>query len=78
MEILDRNGQPLFVDPEWMVENPEMEIVSPTQANEVKIPIQRDGQSILRITTPDATKTLSLNAIYQNHALLVEVSQADG
>ncbi|RPJ27668.1 MAG: hypothetical protein EHM33_07140 [Chloroflexi bacterium] len=78
VEILDRNGQPLFAVPEWIVEHPEMVTVAPTQANEFKITIQRDGQSTLRVTTPDATKTLSVKAIYQNHALLVEVSQTDG
>ena len=78
VEILDGNGQTLFADAEWIVENPEMVTVSPTQANEFKITIQRGGQSTLRITTPDATKTLSVKARYQNNALLVEVSQVDG
>ena len=78
VEILDQNGLPLFVDPEWIVENPEMVIVSPGQNNAVMIIIQSDGQSTLRIITPDVTKTLSVKAIYKNKALLVEVSQADG
>ena len=78
VEILDKNGQPLFEDAEWIVENPRMVTVSPTQVNEFKITIKRDGQSILQIVSPKATKTLSVKAIYQNDALLVEVSNAGG
>jgi len=78
VEILDNNGQSLLVDAEWIVEDPEMVTVTPGQDNAVMINIQRDGETTLQVATQDATKTLSIKAVYQDKALHVQVSQVDG
>ena len=75
VEILGNNGQPLPVNFEWIPEDSEMVKVSPSQDKAVMITIQRDGDSILQVTTPDATKTLSIKAVYKANAIRVEITQ---
>ena len=74
-EALDRDGQRLQADFEWIPENPEMVVVSPAQGSQVTITVLSEGRSILKVTSQGFTKTLVIEAVYQNAAIRVTVSQ---
>ncbi|HLC21758.1 MAG TPA: hypothetical protein VJM10_06600 [Candidatus Methylomirabilis sp.] len=77
-DVLDTNGQPLQVNFAWIPEDREMVAVSPNEGNQVTITIQRQGESSLVVTTTQGlSKTLNIQATYQNDVIQVQISQAD-
>ena len=76
-EVLDTNGQPLQVNFAWIPEDREMVAVSPSEGNQVTITILRAGESSLLVTGQGLSKTLNIQATYQNDVIQVQISQAD-
>ena len=72
---LDAKGNPVDLSPEWIPADPEMVTVSPRLGKEVKITVQRAGQSKLKVTLRGFATELSIKAMKQGHALQVEISQ---
>jgi hypothetical protein len=68
-------GKPVKIRPKWIPADPKMVTVSPGEGSEVKITVQRDGQSKLTVVTPGVSKELSIKAAYQDNAIRVEISQ---
>ncbi len=75
-QMLDADGLPVAIRPAtWISANPEIVTVEPGEGTEVKITVQRDGQSSLRVTSLGISKELAIKAVYQGAALVVEIAQ---
>ncbi|MDP2997126.1 MAG: choice-of-anchor V domain-containing protein [Bryobacterales bacterium] len=72
---LDANGQPVDINAQWIPADPGMVTVSPSQGNQVRLTVQRAGQSSLRAVSQGVSKELVIKATYQGDALLVEIAQ---
>jgi hypothetical protein len=72
---LNARGEPVWISPEWRAEDSEMVTISPSQGDEVTITIRRAGKSSVQVTAGDVSKTLSIEAVYQNNAIQVVISQ---
>ena len=72
---LDAQGQPMDISFQWIPSDPEMVTVSPGQSNNVKITVQRAGESSLRVTSEAVSKELFIKAAYQGSVLVVEIAQ---
>jgi hypothetical protein len=68
-------GKPVKIRPKWIPADPKMVTVSPGEGSDVKITVQRDGQSKLMVVSPGVSKELSIKAAYQDNAIRVEISQ---
>jgi FKBP-type peptidyl-prolyl isomerase-like protein len=68
-------GKPVKIRPRWIPADPKMVTVSPGEGSEVKITVQRDGQTKLMVVSPGVSKELSIKAAYQDNAIRVEISQ---
>jgi len=74
-EALDKDGKSLPVDFEWTPENPEMITVLQGQDGQVTMTIQNIGESHVKVTTQNSSKSLLIKAQYANNGLQVEISQ---
>jgi len=72
---LDATGKPVKISPQWIPEDPEMVTVMPGQGDEVRITVQRDGQSRLKVVLPGVSADLLIKATYQGDSILVEISR---
>jgi len=72
---LGANGRPVRISPKWVPSDAEMVTVSPVEGSDVKITVQRDGQSKLMVVSPGVSRELSIKAAYQDNAIRVEISQ---
>jgi hypothetical protein len=72
---LDAGGRPMAITPEWIPADSDMVVVSPRQGNEVKITVQRAGQTSLNVTSHGVSKTLSIKATYRASTIQAEISQ---
>jgi hypothetical protein len=68
-------GSSLKISPEWTPEDPGMVTVTPGQGDEVKITVQREGQSKLKVVSPGISTELLIKAKYQGDTIQVEISQ---
>lgn len=68
-------GKAVKIRPRWVPADPKMVTVSPGEGSEVKITVQRDGQSKLMVVSPGVSKELSIKAAYLDNAIRVEISQ---
>jgi hypothetical protein len=68
-------GKPVKIRPRWIPSDPKMVTVTPVEGSDVKITVQRDGQSKLMVVSPGVSKELSIKAAYQDNAIRVEISQ---
>jgi hypothetical protein len=68
-------GKPVKIKPKWIPADPKMVTVSPGEGSDVKITVQRDGQSKLMVVSPGVSKELSIKAAYLDNAIRVEISQ---
>ena len=74
-EVIGSDGRTLPDAPQWTVEDPQMVVVAPAEGNKVTITVQRAGKSELHISAQDMTKTLSIQAMPQQEAMRVTISQ---
>ncbi len=72
---VDGTGRSIGIRPEWIPVDPGMVAVVPNQGNEVKITVQRAGQSSLQVTSQGVSKVLTITATYRDKAILVEIAQ---
>jgi len=72
---LDATGKPVKISPEWTPEDPGMVMVTPDQGDAVKITVQREGQSKLKVVSSGVSTELLIKATYQGDTLQVEISQ---
>lgn len=72
---LDAKGGALKISPEWIPEDPEMVTITPGQGAEVKITVQREGQSKLKVLSSGVSAELVIKATYQADTTQVEISQ---
>lgn len=72
---LDAAGQSVDISAQWIPADPGMVTLSPSQGNQVKLTVQRAGQSSLRVISQGVSKELVIDATYQGDALLVEIAQ---
>lgn len=75
VEGLDAKGIPKDISPEWIPEDSGMVAVSPRQGRQVKITVNRTGQSILKVSAPGFSRELSIKATHQGNSIQVEISQ---
>lgn len=75
---VDAKGRPVNISPEWSAADPEMVTLSPSQGNQVKITVTRDGESRVRVASQEVSKELVLKAAYRNNSLQLEIAQAGG
>ena len=68
-------GKPVKIRPRWIPADPKMVSVSPGEGSDVKITVQREGQSKLMVVSPGLSKELSIKAAYLDNAIRVEISQ---
>lgn len=74
-EGLDAGGRQVKISPTWTPADPDMVTVTLGQGNDVKITVQRAGQSSLEVASPGYSKKLAIKAIYKNNTVQVEISQ---
>lgn len=63
------------ISPRWIPSDPDMVAVSPGRGRDVKITVQRAGESTLEVASQEVSKKLSIKAWYQGNALQAEISQ---
>jgi len=73
----DARGKALTaIDPEWTVADPDMVVVSPGQGREVKVTAKRAGQTTLKVTVANVTRTLTVEAErHDGNSLKVNLTQ---
>lgn len=73
----DARGQAIAaVEPEWTAADPDVVAVSPGQGREVKITAKRAGETTLKVTAANVTRTLTVKAEQQNgNSLKVNLTQ---
>lgn len=63
----DARGKPIAaVEPEWTAADPDLVAVSPSQGREVKITAKRAGETTLKVTAANVTRTLTVKVEEQN------------
>lgn len=72
---LDARGRSHNIKPEWIASDPEMVNITARQGNEVRILVQRDGESTLRVTSEGISKHLDIKAVYTEKTIRVEIIQ---
>ena len=73
---VDKDGEQLPADFEWVPEDPQIVTVSPSQGDAVSIEIRGVGESRLEISSQGTSKTLTIKASYrQKDVLEVEITQ---
>ncbi len=75
VEGVDAKGTTIAIRPHWIPADPEMVTVSPAEGSEVKITIQRAGESRVRVTSQGVSKDLAIKAAYKGDAIQVEIGQ---
>jgi FKBP-type peptidyl-prolyl cis-trans isomerase len=71
----DTMGRPLDISADWIPTDPEMVTVTPNRSHEVRITVQRAGQSSLRVTSQGVSKELVIRATDQGNTLQLEIAQ---
>jgi len=73
----DARGKALTtIEPEWTVADPDMVVVSPGQGREVKVTAKRAGQTTLKVTVANVTRTLTVEAErHDGNSLKVNLTQ---
>jgi len=59
----------------WQTSDPSMLLVSPSEGHQVNFAVLRAGRSYLRVTVDQISKQLTINTVYQNGAIHVEILQ---
>ncbi len=72
---LDGSGRAMTITPEWIPSDPVMVTVSPDRGREVKITVERAGESSLKVISQDFTKELWIKAMDRGNAMQVEIYQ---
>ncbi len=72
---LDAQGRRVAISPQWTPSDLSMVTVSPTQGDLVTITINRAGESTLAVAAQGISKLLTIRAVYQGGALVVEIAQ---
>jgi len=64
------------IEPEWAAADPDLVAVSPSQGREVRITAKRAGQTTLKVTAANVTRTLTVTAEEHNgNSLKVNLTQ---
>jgi hypothetical protein len=71
----DTRGQAVNISATWIPTDPEMVTVTPHGSHEVRITVQRAGQSSLQVTSQGVSKELAIRVTDQNNALQIEIAQ---
>ena len=71
---LDARGRRLSLSPTWSVADTDMVTVTPSVGSEVKILVQRPGETSLRVASSTLSRELAIKAAYQNDVLKVDIS----
>jgi hypothetical protein len=74
-QVLDAQGLPTNIGPEWTPADPGMVTVSPARGNQVTITVQRVGESSLTVASQGAARELAVKATRLGDALQVEIAQ---
>ncbi|MDP2997123.1 MAG: choice-of-anchor V domain-containing protein [Bryobacterales bacterium] len=73
---LDAAGLPVAISPAtWISSDPERVLVEPGEGVEVKLTVQRAGESSLLVASQGSSKELVIKAAYVDDALYVEIAQ---
>jgi hypothetical protein len=72
---LDATGRRVPISPQWTSADPDMVSVTPSVGNDVRILVQRAGESTLRVSSAGLTKELAIKAVYQNDVLQAAIAQ---
>jgi FKBP-type peptidyl-prolyl cis-trans isomerase len=75
-QAVDSKGRPTNADLKWIPSDPEMLTVSPSEGQEVKIAVKRDGQSTLKVASQGVSKELLIKAKHEGNSMHVEISGA--
>lgn len=71
---IDARGQRIPLSPEWIPSNPEMVVVSPAEANTVKITVKQAGESMLNVAANGLSRAYLIKATSGGDAMQVEIS----
>jgi hypothetical protein len=63
------------IAPRWTPSDPDMVSVSPGEGHEVKITVQRAGESTIQVAWEGLSTTLAVKSAYQDGAIKVEVTR---
>ena len=72
---LDANGRSVPVSPTWTSADPDMVTVTPSEGGDVKILVQRAGESNVSVTAGAVSTELTIKAAYPNNVLQVDISR---
>ena len=73
--VTDVNGQRVPVRPRWRPADPAMVTVTPDEGIDVAITVHRAGESRLLVTADGVSRDLTIKAVQNEDALLVEIAQ---
>lgn len=71
----DANGQLVDISPDWIPSDPAMVTISPNRGSQVKITVQRGGQSSLQVIAQGVSKTLTITSANQGNSMQVQIDQ---
>lgn len=72
---IDARGRHIPIIPDWIPSDPEMVVLSPARGNAVKITVKRAGESLLKLTTAEFSRSLLISAEQIGNAMQVKISQ---
>ncbi len=75
-EALNAAGKMASIGAQWSASDPEMVTISPSEGDDVKITVHRDGQSNLNVSYQGSLKRLVVSAKYVGKFILFEIAPA--
>jgi hypothetical protein len=72
---IDRRGQPVAVEAEWLAADPELVAVKPGPAGEATLVVQREGRTTVEVKARGVSRTLSVTATRKNNAIQVDITE---
>ena len=74
----DETGALKSLIAKWTSANPEMVKVTPSEGSEIKILVQRPGETSVRVTSEGVSKELAIKAAYRNNVRQVDIAPTCG
>jgi hypothetical protein len=68
-------GKAMEISPRWTSANPNVAIIAPDEGKEVKIIVNRPGQTTIQVAALGLIKKLALTAVAHGDTLLIELTQ---
>jgi hypothetical protein len=72
---VDAKGKPARISARWTTADPRMVTFTRGEGNDVKITIQRAGESVIDVTSHGVSKQLAVKAVRQGEVMRVEIAQ---